>query len=273
MPFDERNAWSYSRSRLLHDCARAFHSQRAQAKKKAEESTIRLNAVAGVVVHDAIRSFIEERNRGRPVGLANLQDRAVMHHRRIWANPKLIAEVANGITVDPGLEDVQRNIIVSRLERFYRTIWPRFQRLRYETHEHAKHFRVDGVEVKLRIDFAGWDHDGRLVIVDWKTGGSENEEAGREQLAVYCLWAVMTLRLPIQRIVPAIASLRTGHVTEFEPVEADLLFARELIAADVNRVRAMEVENQFFASPAPEKCGGCHFLSTCSEGKATVSST
>ena len=49
-------------------------------------------------------------------------------------------------------------------------------------------FHVGDVEVFLRMDLAYRDHDGRVVIVDWKTGRNEGR-FNEVQLAGYALYA------------------------------------------------------------------------------------
>jgi len=84
------------------------------------------------------------------------------------------------------------NVVMRSLKNFFRSDTLRraleVGRDRWLALEDLVSFHVDDVEVFLRMDLAYRDHDGRVVIVDWKTGRGEGR-FNEVQLAGYALYA------------------------------------------------------------------------------------
>jgi hypothetical protein len=84
------------------------------------------------------------------------------------------------------------NIVMRSLKHFFRSDTLRraleVGRERWLALEDLVSFHVGEVEVFLRMDLAYRDHDGRVVIVDWKTGRNEGR-FGEVQVAGYALYA------------------------------------------------------------------------------------
>lgn len=59
---------------------------------------------------------------------------------------------------------------------------------RWKPVDELESFMVDDLKVWGAIDFAFTDHDGKLCVIDWKTG-AENKEAIEIQLACYAYYA------------------------------------------------------------------------------------
>ena len=84
------------------------------------------------------------------------------------------------------------NIVMRSLKNFFKseTLARALEvgRERWLALEDLVSFHVGDVEVFLRMDLAYRDHDGRVVIVDWKTGRSEGR-FNEVQVAGYALYA------------------------------------------------------------------------------------
>ncbi|MFC2031189.1 PD-(D/E)XK nuclease family protein, partial [Chloroflexota bacterium] len=80
--------------------------------------------------------------------------------------------------------------------------------------EDIRSFDVSGVPVWLAIDLALQTPDHPVLIVDWKTGKSIDDERTRLQLAVYALYAAHAWSVPAGGLLSREINLR-------EPVEID----------------------------------------------------
>lgn len=260
-------SWSYSRSRALKDCPRAFRHALDQGKGGAGRSAAPLGAIIGICVHEAVDSFISAWANQTPLSLHQLRSEGEARFSALWeSRSTTIIEFANGA----GDESVQparfRRAIRERLDRFYQFVWPPFKSSRHECHEEPAEFSIQGHKVRFQIDFACWNERGELQIVDWKTGGAENQRGGEIQLAVYSLWAHERFELPPDRIKPIVASLLNGRIVEYQVTPYDLDYVDQLVRDDYAAVARHVAANDFPAYPAPERCASCRFLRHCREG-------
>lgn len=101
-------------------------------------------------------------------------------------------------------------------------------------------FVFDGVKVWVKIDAAHKTEEGRIRIIDWKTGSTEDEWAPL-QLAVYSLYAMDAWKAPPERIVVGLADLSDPSIAwverAIEQVELDA--AREQIRSDVRLMEGL----------------------------------
>jgi hypothetical protein len=97
-----------------------------------------------------------------------------------------------GIPVEQEDKRIAVNTVMRSLKNFFRSGTLRraleVRRERWLALEDLVSFHVDGVPVFVRMDLAYRDHDGRVVIVDWKTGRNEGR-FGEVQVAGYALYA------------------------------------------------------------------------------------
>lgn len=264
--------WSISRSHLLRDCARAFEFQsRTRHTSPATSITVRLSTLTGIAIHEGISSQVDRWALGGGATERGAVLRAFEFLDGVWGQRQnRVVEVMNGLEVDPGQIVLYRHIVRSRLERFFQMLWPQFSPLRHQSHEKLAEVSSCALPVAIKIDLACWDDNEHLIIADWKTGNWQNLLGGRVQLAVYVLWAREKLRLPLAAILPALVSLQTGEVERFHPTEYDLGFVMDQVMADRDRVEEYVEAGGFPASPRPERCWGCVFLSKCDPGREVV---
>ena len=264
--------WSISRSSLLRDCARAFEFQlETKGASSGNSHLIRLASLTGIAIHEAISREMDVWASGGKASERNAISSAVAFINQTWGQgAERIVEARNGLELEPAEVDVYRRVVRSRLERFFEMLWPQFSAMRHQSHEKLGVFGGCALPVIVKIDLACWNPSQHLVIADWKTGSWQNLLGGRVQLAVYALWARTTLALPLASILPMLVSLQTGEITRFQPTEYDFDFVRSEVMRDRDQVWEYARKREFPASPEPEKCWGCPFLSQCAEGAKVV---
>lgn len=126
---------------------------------------------------------------------------------------------------------------------------------------------VPGVQLVGRVD-AQFDDDGRVRLVDWKTG--ELGEAAT-QLSFYALlWTLRRDRLP--DVVEAI-SVRTGERYRDEPTSATVADMAARVAAVVTAIRTAWSESTDHARLAGPWCQYCPVVGDCDEGSAVMALT
>ena len=144
-------------------------------------------------------------------------------------------------------------------------------RSQWLTVEDLVSFEVGGVPVFLRMDLAFRDAQGRVVIVDWKTGRGEGR-FNEIQLAGYALYAA-----------------RQGWVTQAEEIQTELAYlaipryvrrsvdarkldhARAFIEKSAERMKALLVDpalnlgrlEDFAMIDRPQLCRRCNFRRLC----------
>ncbi len=135
-------------------------------------------------------------------------------------------------------------------------------------------FEMEGDLVHVKLDAAFRRPDGRVEIVDWKTGRRDDASEGgdRVQLACYALYALEKgwVDRP-EDIVTVEYSLaaKKPHVREVDP--AAIVQVREFIRTSIGGMKARldDVENnvgreeRFEATPSPGNCRWCKFRRAC----------
>jgi CRISPR/Cas system-associated exonuclease Cas4 (RecB family) len=106
--------------------------------------------------------------------------------------PFRLFEHEYGVAVEQEDKRLVVNTVMRSLKNFFKSETLRraleVGRARWLAMEDLVSFHVDDVEVMLRMDLAYRDHDGRVVIVDWKTGRGEGR-FNEVQVAGYALYA------------------------------------------------------------------------------------
>ena len=151
--------------------------------------------------------------------------------------PFRLFEHEYGIPVEQEDKRLAVNIVMRSLKHFFRseTLLHALQvgRERWLALEDLVSFHVGEVEVFLRMDLAYRDHDGRVVIVDWKTGRNEGR-FNEVQVAGYALYAT-----------------EQGWVSEPEQISTELnyLVIPKAVRRSVNR-KAIENARSFILKSA-----------------------
>jgi hypothetical protein len=204
-------SWSVSRHDSFSTCRRKyFYSYYASNDDLEIRRLKKLSALpmwAGNVVHSTIENFLKAHDAiPSPEGQQAII-RAAVHGDMLasWkeSEANVRASSAESITfrlfeheyevpIDADDKKIVVGIVMRSLRNFFRSDLLRevmaVGRAQWLTVEDLVSFEVGGVPVFLRMDLAYRGHDGRVVIVDWKTGRGEGRFS-EVQLAGYALYA------------------------------------------------------------------------------------
>jgi hypothetical protein len=196
--------WSVSRHDTFSTCRRRyFYSYYAAAEDPEIQRLKKLSALpmwAGNVVHEAIEGFLKTRDSLPPPEEQEAFIKAAVHGEMLsnWRESEAgslgfrLFEHEYAVPVDPEDKRIVVGTVMRSLKNFFKSELLRevlaLGRERWLTVEDLVSFDVSGTTVYLRMDLAYRDRDGRVVIVDWKTGRSEGR-FNEVQMAGYALYA------------------------------------------------------------------------------------
>jgi CRISPR/Cas system-associated exonuclease Cas4 (RecB family) len=202
---DRPFSWSASRHDTFATCRRRYYYSYYAALEDEEIHRLKkLSALplwAGSVVHDTIESFLKTSDALPSAVEQEALIRATVHTGMLsdWRESEAgsrrfrLFEHEYDVPVEQEDKRLAVNTVMRSLRHFFksRTLGEALGlgRERWLALEDLVSFHVDGVEVFLRMDLAYRDRDGRVVIVDWKTGRSEGR-FNEVQVAGYALYAM-----------------------------------------------------------------------------------
>lgn len=286
-PVGNEFSWSISRHDSFSACRRRYYYAYYAAVEDPEIARLkRLSALplwAGNVVHETIEGLLKSRDQIPGPTEQEAIIRAAVHSRMLgeWRNSEAGAagfrlfEHEYETPVEPEDKKILVGIVMRSLRNFFRSDVLREAyeagRERWLSIEDLVSFEIDGVTVLLRMDLAYRDRDGRVVIVDWKTGRGEGRFS-EVQLAGYALYAARTgwvsspegletrlAYLAIPRYVRRqVDGKKLDHAQAFIAKSARTM--RSLLA-DVTANRA-EIE-AFPMCGRPQICRRCNFRRLC----------
>ena len=197
-------SWSASRHDTFASCRRRYYySYYASVEDEEIKRLKKLSALplwAGSVVHDTIEWFLKKHDEIPPREEQDALIRRVVHTGMLsdWRESELgslrfrLFEHEYEVPVEQEDKRLAVNTVMRSLRNFFRSRTLRQAmdagRDRWLALEDLVSFHVDDVEVLLRMDLAFRDRDGRVVIVDWKTGRREGK-FNEIQVAGYALYA------------------------------------------------------------------------------------
>jgi hypothetical protein len=134
----------------------------------------------------------------------------------------------------------------------------------------SKVFDFEGTQVWIAPDFGFWNADGRLTLVDWKTGGAA-AEATAFQLGCYALYALEMLRVPPSSVDLIEVNLREPVVTSHRWDDERLEEIREQLRLSIRSMRAylanpeanLALIADFERTEEPRICRWCNFRAVC----------
>ena len=197
-------SWSVSRHDSFARCRRRyFYSYYAAQDDPEIQRLKRLSALplwAGSVVHETIEELLKTRDALPDPAEQEALIRAAVHSRMLgeWreseaSSPRFrLFEHEYQVPVDQDDKKILVGTVMRSLRNFFKseTLREAFAvgRAGWLTVEDLVSFQVGEVTVFLRMDLAYRDREGRVVIVDWKTGRGEGRFS-EVQLAGYALYA------------------------------------------------------------------------------------
>ena len=280
-------SWSVSRHDSFQTCRRRyFYAYYASQEDPEIHRLKRLSALplwAGSVVHETIETFLKTRETMPSPEEQEAIVRAAVHSQMLteWRESEAgserfrLFEHEYQTPVEAEDKKIAVGIVMRSLRNFFHSevLQEAFAagRERWLTVEDLVSFDVEGVAVFLRMDLAFRDREGRVVIVDWKTGRREGR-FNEIQLAGYALYAS-----------------RQGWVTAAEEIRTELAYlaipryvrrnvdsrkldhARSFIRKSAGNMKALLLDplvNQarledFPMIDRPQACRRCNFRKLC----------
>ncbi len=280
-------SWSASRHDTFASCRRRYYYAYYAALEDPEIRRLKkLSALplwAGSVVHDTIEQFLKT-NDGLPApGQQEAIVRGAVHATMLahWRESEAGAggfrlfEHEYGVPVEQQDKRLAVTIVMRSLRHFFasRALARALAagRSRWLALEDLVSFDVSGTEVFLRMDLAYRDEDGRVVIVDWKTGRREGR-FNEVQIAGYALYAACQgwVREP-EEITTELDYLVVPKAVRRNVTRRQIEHARRFIersARDMRALLADPVENvareqDFPRIDRPQVCRRCNFRRLC----------
>jgi hypothetical protein len=292
-------SWSVSRHDTFQTCRRRyFYSYYASQDDPEIHRLKKLSALplwAGSVVHETIEEILKTRD-ALP---SEAEQQAIVHaavHSRLvsdWRQSEAGLPREMGPGGEPGplpfrlfeheyatpVEAEDKKIVVGTVMRSLRNFFKSpvlaealaVGRAQWLTVEDLVSFDVAGVPVFLRMDLAFRDAQGRVVIVDWKTGRGEGR-FNEVQLAGYALYAARQgwVASP-EEIQTELAYLTFPRYVRRKVDARKLDHARAFIEKSASRMKALLSDpalnlarrDAFEMIDRPSVCRRCNFRRLC----------
>ncbi len=291
-------SWSRSRDNTFQECRRKYFYHYYGAwggwDVAAPEAVRRLYVLkqlasrqmwAGRVVHDAIEMAFHAFAQGRDIPVEPFVADVIERMRGEWRssrdgryrdNPKTTALFEHEYAVElrpEAWQALSRNV-VQCLRNFFRL--PLLAAIRATEPEHwsiehwSKTFDFEGTPVWVAPDFGYWSPEGRLALVDWKTGGT-NPDGAAFQLGCYALYAHDVLGVEPARVDLLEVNLREPEVTAHRWSDARLEEIREQLRLSIRSMKAYLVDPaanvaavaDFERTEDLRICRWCNFRAVC----------
>ncbi|HUG54062.1 MAG TPA: PD-(D/E)XK nuclease family protein [Vicinamibacteria bacterium] len=287
-------SWSVSRHDTFNWCRRRYFYSYYVAPDDPEVHRLKkLSALplwAGSVVHETIEEILKTRD----VLPSEAEQQAIVHaavHGRLlsdWRDSEAASlrfrlfEHEYSTPVEPEDKKIVVGTVMRSLRNFFKS--PVLQealavgRSQWLTVEDLVSFDVEGVPVSLRMDLAFRDGQGRVVIVDWKTGRGEGR-FNEIQLAGYALYAARQgwASRP-EDIQTELAYLAVPRYVRRSVDARKLDHARAFIEKSASRMKALLADpvlnlgriEDFAMIDRPQACRRCNFRRLCFPPAAAV---
>lgn len=280
-------SWSASRHDSFATCRRKYYYAYYAANEDAEIKRLKkLSALpmwAGSLVHETVEGFLKAHDTLPPAEVQEAIIRAAVHSdmRNAWREseagslPFRLFEHEYGVPVEQEDKRLAVNTVMRSLRNFFRSETLRealaVGRGQWLALEDLVSFHVGEVEVFLRMDLAFRGRDGRVVIVDWKTGRAEGR-FNEMQIAGYALYAVEQgwvsdpeeITTELNYLVVPRSRRRTVKRSQIED-------ARRFIARSARDMKALLLDplgkvarlEDFPMIDRPRTCRRCNFRRLC----------
>ena len=291
-------SWSRSRDNTFQDCRRKYFYQyygswggwEATAPPELRRIYILKQLAsrhmwAGRIVHDAIEMALQIFRDGHDVPVEPFIRDAIERMRTEWRSsragryresPKTLALFEHEYAVDlkpEAWQALSRN--VSTCLRHFFTL-PLLAAIRKTPPEHwsiehwSKVLDFEGTPLWIAPDFGFWTEDGRLALVDWKTGGT-NTEGTSFQLGCYALYANEMLGVKPAQVDLYEANLREPNVTPIQWDDERLDAIRAQLRLSIRSMKAyladptanVAVMTDFERTEELRICRWCNFRAVC----------
>jgi CRISPR/Cas system-associated exonuclease Cas4 (RecB family) len=280
-------SWSVSRHETFATCRRRYFYSYYVAPDDPEVRRLKkLSALplwAGNVVHETIEAVLKTRETIPSEAEQEALIRDAVHGRMLteWreseaGSPRFrLFEHEYGSPVEAEDKKILVGTVMRSLRNFFRSQTLReiyaLGRERWLTVEDLVSFRVDGIEVFLRMDLAYRDRDGRVVIVDWKTGRGEGR-FNEVQVAGYALYAMEQGWVgSAEELFTELSYLAIPRTVRRSVNERKLAHARSFIRKSAGNMKSLLLDplanrarlEDFPMIERPRVCRRCNFRALC----------
>lgn len=280
-------SWSASRHDTFQSCRRRYYLSYYAAYEDPEVLRLKkLSALplwAGSVVHEAIEGFLRTSDHVPPEAEQEAFAKQVVHDRMLgeWRLSEAASvdfrlfEHEYSVPVTPDDKRILVGTVRRSLRNFFRspTLQEAFAagRERWLTVEDLVSFTVGDVTVFLRMDLAFRDREGRVVIVDWKTGRGEGR-FNAVQVAGYALYAMeQGWAAEPEAIRTELAYLLLPRYVRRSVTRGGIAHARSFIEKSARNMRALLLDpagnlarlDDFPKVDRPQVCRRCNFRRLC----------
>ena len=273
--FYRYNAWSFSKHRLWNLCKRAYYYRyigvalkeskeiNIQKLKKLKNLTSKF-ALQGKLIHEIIENQIGQYYLGRKMSENSAKTQYTQRIEQYRKTAKeTLTEYFNGDPIDDSFFDNIRANGVDQISMFFGVIWPQFEDLDYLRHEKFDRFKIDDIEIIVKVDYISKTKEGIIVVSDWKTGSDNEEYENDLQVGSYVLWAMEKYEKEPGEIKSELIYLTTGMMRSYEFSIKDLEEIKRKIVKDFEDMNRMTKIEYFRPDPNPKKCLSCQFATIC----------
>jgi hypothetical protein len=240
---------------------------------------------AGRIVHDAVEMAFQVMRAARGVPQEPFIADVIERMRSEWRsskagryrdNPKSPAlfEHEYAVALKPEAWKALSQNVATCLRHFFQL--PLLAAIRATAPEHwsiehwSKVFEFEGTAVWVAPDFGFWTEDGRLALVDWKTGGAHGDGASF-QLGCYALYAHVVLGVPPRQTDLIEVNLREPTVTAHRWDEDRLEAVRDQLRLSIRSMKAYLADPEanvalidgFERTEELRICRWCNFRAVC----------
>jgi hypothetical protein len=290
-------SWSRSRDGVFQECKRRYYYQYYGAwggwAADAPDDVRRLYILkqlasrqmwAGRIVHDAIEMALNVFRQGGDVPVEPFIRDAIERMRaefrssraaRYREQPKTLALFEHEYNLD--LRDEVWKVLAASVQTCLRNFFglPLLTEIRRTPPEHwsvehwSKTFVFEGTPMWSAPDFGYWTQDGRLALVDWKTGGGGDGAAF--QLGCYALYAAEVLGVAPSGVDLYEVNLREPAVTSHTWSDERLEEVRERIRLSIRGMKSYLKDQDanvglvvdFEMTENLRSCRWCNFRAVC----------
>ena len=265
--FFKYNTWSYSKHRLFDLCKRNFYYRYigTALKESTDFDTYKLKrlkdlnskyALEGLLIHGVIENQIGQHYLGRDLNEGGAKSQFVQRveqYRKTACD--MITEFFNGLPKDDEFFDRIRAEGQDKISMFFGVIWPQLKDLEYLKHEDFDKFKINDVEVTVKVDYVSKTKNDIIVPTDWKTGQDNEEYESDLQIGTYVPLGDAILSENANTDSKwGLAYLKTGMMRQTEFNDEVLETIRKKIVDDFEQMNLNYEMNNYPASPEPGKC-------------------
>jgi hypothetical protein len=146
---------------------------------------------------------------------------------------------------------------------FFRVMWPPLSRLEYSQHEKPERFPLDDMTVGVKVDLVSKSPDGRIFVIDWKTGFDDPKYDNDLQIGAYGMWALAKFKVEPSKVSTELCYLRTGRSVDCGLSDSIIAKVREIVRKEYDVFSTELRMEDNLPSPEPGKCLACKFGSIC----------